>query len=291
MIKKRPSKQVPALWAVSGIKRAMGYTTITCALSAILARRGYNVTALSPDTISKSNTGQVFLSRYFELEKLFSSASSSYISKLKLLVDKIEFMDLHNIDTRICQLIIDLGASISHDSLDVFLSADEPLIVLSPDQDAVNDLHIFTNACLLRLLEINFASHKQEISRFSKRISKQGNITDQVESFCRFAGIDILPILNGISMKLLINRCHPETGQKLYQKYLTKTAGQLKPRMVYLGVLPAHKQTAALFATLKQYFIQSLTDPRLEKFERCVAANMNRVQHLNSTARTKAGNY
>ncbi len=269
----------------------MGYTTVSCALSAVLARRGYHVTALSPDTLSKTDTGGIALDRYFELEKLFSSASSLFISKLKLLVDKIEFMDFHHVDIQSRQFIIDLGASISHDSLDVFLSAQEPLIVVTPYADMIKDLHIFTNACLLRLLEINSPQHKKDISRFSKSISKQGNITGPVQSFCRFAGLDVSRLLKSVSLKLMINRSHAETGQKIYEKFLNQTAGQLKPRMVYLGVLPAHKQSATLFATLKQYFIQSLDDPRLGHLEKCVAVNMDGMRQPVCAHQTRAGNF
>jgi hypothetical protein len=270
-------KSEPSLvWAVSGITQGVGYSTMASILFAELSLQHQSVSVLSPD-------GALSLLNTFPPDELFARDPNKSLKSLYRSLDKTFVIDtariwkslFNNLWKNMFQhhFIIDLGASISPESLDVFLSADVPLIVMDSHTETVTDLVVFLNACLLRLLEVAFPKHRRQLYTLARQISKKENLRSEimqlVSSFHSYEPKLFEQIRSAFSPRLLLNRCSQHDAHVFHQCYMNNTSRYYLPDVTLSGAVSRHPSASAL-SSLKKYFIHTPDDPRLADLENCL---------------------
>ena len=277
------------VWAVCGITQGVGYSTIASILFAELWLHHQNVSVLSPD-------GALSMLRAFPPDELYVDDPRKSLKNLYKSLDKAFIIEsakiwkslFNNLWKNVFQHhhIVDLGASISHESLDIFLSADVPIIVMDSHTENVNDLVVFLNACLLRLLEVAFPEHRHQLYTLARQISKRKNIQSEimqlVSTFHSYEPKLFEQIRGAFSPKLILNRCSQHDAHAFYQCYLNNTSRYYLPEVTFSGTLNRHPSVTAL-ALLKRYFIHTADDPRLIDLENCLKEKFQHLIHRSQT--------
>jgi hypothetical protein len=274
---------VPQVWAIGGITQGVGYSTITSILFAQLWSKNHDVAVLSPE-------GALSGLSSFPPDDLYIREPKQIIKNLINSLDKDVSNDFEKIYRSLNKsvwpaafqryYIVDLGASISHESLDVFLSADVPVIVMDAHTETVSDLIVFLNACLLRLLEVCFPDYKKQLYALAQQVSKRKNIQAEivhlVSTFHSREPQLFEQIRSAFAPKLVINRSTPHEGRIFYQNYMNTSSHYYLPDITFAGTLANNSGTHVL-SVLKRFFIHTENDSRLADLENCLKEKYRRL--------------
>ena len=164
------------IWAIGSGKGGTGKSFVSSSLALSLAHRGRDVLLMDVDLGAPNlhtflglnhahpNLGDFFANQIPSLadaamvtsfdgmrfirgpENTFFVANLNHYKKLKFM-RHIRSLDAENV-------VLDLGPGTSFNSLDFFISADRPILVLTPEPTSIENGYYFLKSCILRILKL-----------------------------------------------------------------------------------------------------------------------------------------
>jgi len=172
----------PRVLAVGGGKGGVGKTIVATMLGICLASLGKKTIVLDADFTGANLHGYLnnwnedlslnryFMRRTYDLNELVQPTLFKHLflirgvsglvnTQYKYWEKKKLLRAVRNLDAD--YVILDLGAGTSYTTIDFFLSADDHIVVLSPDALAIQDSYGFIRVSILRKLERAFHDHAE----------------------------------------------------------------------------------------------------------------------------------
>jgi len=187
------------IWAVGGGKGGTGKSFVASSLGLSLAGLGHDVVLVDADLGAPNlhtffgmndahpNMGDFLASRFPSLndvvlrtpfehlglirgtENTFFIANINHYKKLKLM------RHIKTLEAR--HVVIDLGPGSSFNSLDFFISAERPILVLTPEPTAIENGYYFLKSCIFRILKLYMEHYRIQglLRRLLEQIEKNSN--------------------------------------------------------------------------------------------------------------------
>ncbi len=276
MITEPYNQELPTLWAVAGSTRRVGRTTVTAALGGLLALKHRNVELIRPDfffhTAAQRTPAQPLCAE--EMKPIFGRLNADFLSGLELIFEKLAAQYPQQMDANLPQLLVDLNASLSHHSLDLFLAADIKLVVIDPSERAEKELDIFLNACFMRWLEITLREYDESLHEFLSSLKSRRDLTE-IDHLDFFDSKKLRQAISGINIQIIVNKAHPEGN--FYPVWKRKRQHGLYSGTQLAGHLLFDKQSANLISAIAIFFNHLFHHQRLDLFQ-CIEEKMRQVR-------------
>lgn len=200
------TRKAGEIWAVGGGRGATGKTFLAAGLGTVMARKGRRAVLVDMDTggaglsaLFGFNLPARSLADFFESNAVLADlAAPTEIPLLSLIAGDVAglaseeisssarqrfFRQLSGLDAR--NVIIDVGTGSRGLGLDAFLAADRMIIVLSPENPAVENVYRFVKSVLFRRIENSLRKYglKEIVPRLWERRDRYGvrNIKDLID--------------------------------------------------------------------------------------------------------------
>ncbi|MBN2357101.1 hypothetical protein JXO59_13370 [candidate division KSB1 bacterium] len=282
MFTPRQNEDLPTLWAVAGSTRQVGRTTVTTALGGLLALKDYKVELIRPDFFfnpgeQRQHTQQLCAD---EMRPIFGRLNKDFISSLSLIFEKLAAQGPQHLAGDRQQLFLDLNASLSHHSLDLFLAADIKLVVVDPAPKAQRELDIFLNACFLRWLELTLRDYDESLHQFLSSFKKRRELQN-LNYLDFFDSKKLRQAISGITIHIIVNKSHPDDD--VYSAWMQKRKHGLDSNIQLCGHLFFDKQSANLISAITIFFNHLFHHNRLDLFK-CIEEKMIQIRQSTDNA-------
>jgi len=254
------------IWAVGGGKGGTGKSFVASSLGISLASRGREVVLIDADLGAPNlhtflgtgdahpNVGDFLSGQLPSLadtvrptpfprlglirgpENTFFVANINHFRKLKLM--------RHIKALRADHIILDLGPGTAFNALDFFVSAEKPVLVLTPEPTAVENGYFFLKSCILRILKLYMEHYRfhefhrrliDQIERNSRSISAFFRML--VDEDPDFAHI-LSRALKTFRPHLVMNMARNERDEVLGRAIADVTRKHLTIDLDFLGAVP-----------------------------------------------------
>ncbi len=271
------------LWCIAGAGRGCGRTTLTAGLGGWFAKHGHFVHMLNtelPDAqfIEKQDFE---LRGDFSLDQLFEHMDQRFVDSLQYLIHNALGSGDLNRDGKLRHIILDQSSTVTGESLDFFLVADYPVIVIQPTLTSLDELIAFLNQAVFRLIEHALPDRRDKLNLLAERLKKQKKwhaISNELASLCKECDSEtqqrVQRSLNDFHPLIVLNNFHDPVSYRFLLHYIEDYFQPLIPGIAFIGALPQDPLSARFAAALNYLFISSQTDPRLRHIARYLAVKM-----------------
>ncbi len=271
-------KGLRPIWAIGGGKGGTGKTFLTAGLGAQLSRQGIPVNLIDADLGSPNlhtflgvrEPDPTLAEFFFEHLDLAEVLIDTDLQNLKFVVGPRRHLMMPNLEyfrklrflRQIRELasqrltIVDTGAGSALNTLDLFSVAREPVLVINPNPASVENLFLFLEAAVLRILRLKLRMlglekavnkafpKKQRRKETPPELFRQAVITD---SSCQ---TKLRSALDRFQPCLVMNRSQGETDLLLGRSLVDVARRCLELRIHFLGAIP---EDPAVGGSLRQF--------------------------------------
>ena len=254
------------IWAVGGGKGGTGKSFVASSLGIALCARGREVIMVdadlgAPNLHSFLGTGDAhpnlgdFLAGHIPSlddavqptpcpglgiirgpENIFFAANVNHYKKLKLM--------RHVKALRADHVILDLGPGTAFNSLDFFISAGRPVLVLTPEPTAIENGYYFLKSCILRVLKL-YMEHYRFYELHRRLLEQIEKNSQPINAFFRmlvdedpdFAHV-LSRALRTFRPRLVMNMARNERDEVLGRAIADLTQKHLAIDLDFLGAVP-----------------------------------------------------
>jgi flagellar biosynthesis protein FlhG len=232
------------LIAVGGGKGGVGKSFISSSLAIFLSQMGYKTVLMDLDLgganlhtylgqglpevginefLANPNLKleQVAKKTFFKNLFLISGASENYDSVELSKVQKSRLMS-EIFKMKADFVIMDLSAGTHALTLDLFLMAQEKVVVMTPEPVSIENAYRFIKSCFYRRIrrfeyQLNLQEELKEIMRNRKRIGIRtpGDLLHYVQSNYPEAGEDLSDLMHKLSLNIVLNQGRTQNDMKL----------------------------------------------------------------------------
>lgn len=275
--------ELPTLWAVGGCTRQAGRTTLSAALGGLLAARDYAVELIRPDFFFDMESVQPAATRLSAAETgpILSRLQPECLSSIELMLDKWAAHSPDEARSGKKQIILDLNASLSHHTLDLFLASDARLVIIEPSEQSQRDLDVFLNACYLRWLELTLQEHDESLHDLFSALQQRRSL-HQIDHLDFFDSHKMRQAIRPIPIQLVLNKTRTGDEAEFLAAWRQKCQHGLYANTLYLGQLFFDKQSATLLSAMRVFFNQLFHHDRLDVF-RSIEKKMAILRQLGET--------
>ena len=270
----------PHLWTIAGDTAGSGCTTVARVMTELLRRNGQEAEFVSADTLFAPLAQPAKQPSIGSTYHVLPIAFVREITKILLHTSLYRY----NFDENNEFLIFDMGTHISAHTVDLFLIADLPILLMHPDERGIDHAKRFFKICLLKILDAFFDADHHEIraviadleehapfsSHITRRIKNLRHLfPTQAKLFESF--------MRSFTPRLLLNHGTPEKLHKFSEFFFREASTAFPPGAAVIGTLPE-------FQLLPQSTVHLRTqdgnrnDP-LDKIERVIRRKMSQLIH------------
>jgi len=254
------------IWAVGGGKGGTGKSFVASSLGLSLAGLGHDVVLVDADLGAPNlhtflglndahpNMGDFLARRFPSLndvvlrtpfehlglvrgpENTFFSANINHYKKLKLM------RHLKTLEAR--HVVLDLGPGSSFNSLDFFISAELPILVLTPEPTSIENGYYFLKSCILRILKLYMEHYRIQdlLRRLLEQIEKNSHslyaffqmLIDEDRNYAHV----LYRALKTFKPLLILNMARNERDDLLGKSIAQVTRRHLLLDLRFLGTIP-----------------------------------------------------
>ncbi len=299
------------IWAVGGGKGGVGKTMVATNIGVLLSRQGYRVLLVDADLGaanlhtflgvegSKVSLSSFLKGRVRDVETLISKTG---IPNLELISGAKDSLDIADIDEKAVSrlrdalrkvnfdyVIIDVSPGTSSRTMDIFLIADEGVVVTTPEPTSVENTYRFLKCLMLRW--IRHAINSEEDSRlkellgqvfsgdWSKRIKTVADIVAQLKQMDTDQGEALKSLLGDISLSIILNRSVSPDDMELGSSMRRACRDYFGIDIAYLGAIcqeTSVEESVRLRRPLTVHYNSSSAAVAVEACVRNLMGNRNR---------------
>ena len=169
-------------------------------------------------------------------ENTFFIANLNHYKKLKLM------RHIKTLEAR--HVVLDLGPGSSFNSLDFFISAGRPILVLTPEPTAIENGYYFLKSCILRILKLYMEHYRIQgmLQRLLEQIEKNSDslyvfFQKLIDEDRNYAHV-LYRALKTFKPLLLLNMARNERDELLGESIAKVTRKHLLLDLTFLGTVP-----------------------------------------------------
>jgi flagellar biosynthesis protein FlhG len=238
---------VTRVWAVGGGKGGVGKSLVAANLGIGLSKRGKRVLMVDVDlgaanlhTLLNSDGGKVSLSNFFKTggTDIIPFISKTAFKDLDLVSGAKDSLDVaDNGSEGISRLrealgavpydyvVLDIGPGTAANILDLFLMADEGILLTTPEPTSIENSYRFLKCLFLRRIR-NIANSREDTTlkgllhriftdQWSRRIKTVADILNQIKALDPAKGELLNEILGDTSVSILVNQVRNDTDREI----------------------------------------------------------------------------
>jgi flagellar biosynthesis protein FlhG len=269
------------IWAIGSGKGGTGKSFVASGLGLILAGKGKDVVLVDADLGAPNlhtflgvrsvhpNLGDFFANELPSLgeaaqktsyerlrfirgpENTFFAANVNHYKKLKLI------RHIRNLEA--ADIVLDLGPGTSYNSLDFFISASRPVLVLTPEPTSIENGYYFLKSCILRILKLYMEHYKIQdlLQKLLEQIEKNSHslyaffhtLIDEDKNY----GHVLYRALKTFRPFLIMNMARNERDRWLGRSIAEVTRKHLLIEPVFLGAIPYDPRVHACLVERKPF--------------------------------------
>ena len=273
------------VWAIAGNSRQSGKSTITNAIGGLFAHYGHYVHMLNSDLDQDIMVGEEDDNEHAQqsIGKLFSRVGMEYLESLKFIMRNATGLSCLNQGPRWRHVLLDLNTHLTHENLDFFLIADYPVIVLKPTLDSLDELGVYLNACVFRIIEHTLPEQETKLNLLAESITKRRIPLHKIKLDYLFDQFDrpvrsmIKEALYDFNPKIILNCFMDPTTYSYMVNFIDSYYKPYVPNLSILGALPDDPGSVKMISALNYLYISSQSDPRLKSIAQYLAGRINNL--------------
>ena len=252
------------IWAVGGCTRLAGKSTVAAGLGLLLKRMGHRARVIGPYLDLKDRRPDFFFGDYQDTaadgawQQFGTFLNPRFINAISQVIG--HFMPgLSNSSRQNEHIVFDLGGSITDVSLDIFLSADCPIIVAEQSQKATQDGIGYYNASILRLVKTLLSEDENSILHLARCASKSlayplnlGTLNILFALLPPEKQKKLANLLSNFDPMIVVNKYIPTQNEHYYD---AKDSDREMGRMLRTCIVPFDSKSASLLKELEKLFL------------------------------------
>ena len=143
-------------------------------------------------------------------------------------------------------VLMDLGAGVTDDILDLFASADIPILVTGPESLALHNAYVFVKSIVYRIIAISLDQNgipREQRDKIVRQLYDNGDteIRRTIESIAQrdLAMADFIRgVLSGIRLHLILNKVQDPAEERYIRRLQDLTRKYVSVELSYLGYIP-----------------------------------------------------
>lgn len=302
------------IWAVGGGKGGVGKTMLATNIAVLLSRQGYRVLLVDADlgaanlhTFLGVEGSKVSLSSFLKgkVRDVEALITRTGIPNLELISGAKDSLDIADVEEKAVlrlrdalkkvnfdYVVIDLSPGTSSRTMDIFLIADEGVVVTTPEPTSVENTYRFLKCLMLRW--IRHVINSEEDSRlkellgqvfsgdWSKRIKTVSDIVSQLKQMDTDQGEVLKSLLGDIRLSIILNRSGRPDDTELGNSMRRACRDYFGIDIAYLGAVCQETSVEESVRLRKPLTVHYNSSAAAEAVQSCVRNLMGNRNRQNS---------